>query len=129
MGYRFHHQIKVAVDPNKPLKIRRWAIWRCSSLISNLTLCISTKEVYSLVSKKIGFCSDKDPSTNRLPSEEQIIKSMLLLIQIRFRVTHILRLYENNRRKVKTQGKRFPVLTAFQKEDVASIINSSTSSV
>lgn len=115
--YRFSKEIIVALCLDRPIRDRRWAIWRCTYCVAQIARC-DVDEVYHHLADCIGFNRDKKPVKERMPSNDQILKAAGVLIHVRFRLLEKLRSYERKRKSMKLKGKRFPVIEFSQKEFV-----------
>jgi len=122
---RFCHEVKVALNKNSPLRDRRWAIWRCSYSIACLVGHIAAKDVYKLISEKVGFSNIKNLTQELMPTEEQILKAIGILVHVRFRLLERLFRYQMKRKKLKHISKRFPVLIALNMELLIKFVNKS----
>lgn len=105
--FHFNREVRKALDTNCSLKDRRWAIWRCSYCIGSLCHA-ETKEVYEQLADKVGFNKDRNPSTERMPSEDQILNAIGILVHLRFRLLEGLRSYQIERVANKRSGKLLP---------------------
>lgn len=115
---RFNHEVKVALNRKSSLRDRRWAIWRCCYSLAGLVSGVTTEQVYDAISRKVGFSNKKQPKEHEFPSEEMILESMGIILQVRFRMLENLSTYRIKRSKQKLLGCRHPQSVCFDKSDV-----------
>jgi hypothetical protein len=75
------------------------------------------EEIYRILATRLGFCPERKPSDEQMPSIDQIVEAMGLLITVRFHLLATLHRWQMARKQAKTLGKRFPVTRPFTRAE------------